>query len=77
MIDGLPYGNHWLALADHPVYFAENSAVEFSVGSSGTVTCPAAQPDPMAQLTQANPLLDQGLINAQDYEAVKKKALGL
>lgn len=38
---------------------------------------PAAQPDPMAQLTQAKQMLDQDLINEQDYEAVKKKVLGL
>lgn len=31
----------------------------------------------MAQLTQANQMLELGLINAQDYEAVKKTALGL
>jgi len=31
----------------------------------------------MAQLTQAKQMLDQGLINEQDHEAVKKKALGL
>lgn len=36
-----------------------------------------AAPDPMAQLSQAKQMLDQGLINEQDYEAVKKKVLGL
>ena len=28
----------------------------------------------MAQLTQANQMLELGLINSQDYEAVEKKA---
>lgn len=36
-----------------------------------------AAPDPMAQLSQAKQMLDQGLIDEQDYEAVKKKVLGL
>lgn len=36
-IDGLPYGDHELTVADHPVYFAENSNVEFSVDSTDTV----------------------------------------
>ena len=39
---------------------------------------PAAAPaDPMAQLTKYKEMLDAGLITAEDYEAAKKKALGL
>lgn len=33
--------------------------------------------DPMARLTQAKKMLDAGLINQADYDAVKAKALGL
>lgn len=40
---------------------------------------PSAQPaaDPVAQLAQYKQMLDQGLITEEDYDAAKKKALGL
>lgn len=39
---------------------------------------PAAAPaDPVAQLAQYKQMLDQGLITQEDYDAAKKKALGL
>lgn len=37
----------------------------------------AATADPAAQLAQYKKMLDDGLINDQDYEALKKKALGI
>jgi membrane protease subunit (stomatin/prohibitin family) len=37
---------------------------------------PAAE-DPMAMLKRAKDMLDAGLINQEDYDAVKAKALGL
>ncbi|WP_156954213.1 SHOCT domain-containing protein, partial [Brachybacterium phenoliresistens] len=33
--------------------------------------------DPVAQLAQYKQMLDQGLITQEDYDAAKKKALGL
>lgn len=40
---------------------------------------PPAPPteDPMAQLTKFKEMLDAGLITQEDYDAAKKKALGL
>ncbi len=38
---------------------------------------PAAPTDPVAQLTQYKKMLEDGLINEDDFEALKKKVLGL
>ena len=45
-------------------------------GSTGGQEAPA-QVDPAAQLAQYKKMLDDGLINEDDYEALKKKALGI
>jgi membrane protease subunit (stomatin/prohibitin family) len=37
----------------------------------------AAQPDPTAELAKYKSMLDQGLITQEDYDAAKKKLLGL
>jgi membrane protease subunit (stomatin/prohibitin family) len=45
-------------------------------GSPEQQAAPAPE-DPTAKLAQYKSMLDQGLITAEDYEAAKKKALGL
>lgn len=44
------------------------------VGPNAAAAAPA---DPTAQLAQYKSMLDQGLISQEDYDALKKKALGL
>src|SRR5690606_28497685 len=53
------------------------SAMGNLVGAGGGGTEAAAQADPAAQLAQYKKMLDDGLINEEDYEALKKKALGI
>ncbi len=47
------------------------------VGAAGTASAAPEQVDPAAQLAQYKKMLDDGLINEEDYDALKKKALGL
>ena len=54
------------------------SAMGNLVGAGGAGSAEAAAPaDPAAQLAQYKKMLDDGLINEEDYEALKKKALGI
>lgn len=43
----------------------------------GGGAAPGAAPDPMQELAKYKQMLDQGLITQEDYDALKKKALGL
>lgn len=46
-------------------------------GPAQAAPAPQQSEDPVAKLAQYKQMLDQGLISAEDYEAAKKKALGL
>lgn len=51
-------------------------AAAAAAGAAAGAETPAAE-DPVAKLAQYKQMLDQGLINADDFEAAKKKLLGL
>lgn len=82
-ITGLPYGDHELTLSEHPVYFAENSDVEFSIGSTDTVELKYSthlnagdqnvrlQDEPVAAIAEEMGLLFDPIVEASNEAVVE------
>lgn len=51
--------------------------IQHGAAQQGAPTQPASADDPVAKLRQFKELLDQGLISQDDFEAAKRRALGL